>query len=516
MIQEYRPLCGSLERLYLVMSNLKINVMSRLLISIFMLLSVHVLHAQFSVQYDADKQPSNKMQYFKPAGNLFVGDCIPFFHNDTYYLYWLLDSAHHSALKGLGGHQWALSTSRDLVNWKHYPVVLGIDEDWEKSICTGSVVYKDNLFYAFYATRLLDANGAVNEQLSYAISKDGIHFEKQKPNPFYTSAPGYSKRNFRDPKVSVDLQGKFHLFVSSATDSAMTSANGAMVHLVSGDLKKWDVMAPLIANQDDVPECPDYFEWNGWYYLVYGRGGNTFYLQSRNKYGPWQYPSSQALDEDWNNVVKTAAFTNGRRIAAGWIPSRREGHDDGGEVFGGNVLIREIIQAKDGSLLTRFAKELIPATGGPLSLTFETDSLTTKIAGNSYRVKSPGGRGAFRIATVPVNARITFEANVESTIEDFGVILRGNDKSNEKTGYMVRFMPENQTVSLHNTSIKAVDGLSKKVKVDIVMQDDIIDVNIGGRRCIANRLAEQKGGSLVFFAKHGTVTFQSIVIAPIK
>jgi len=64
-------------------------------------------------------------------------------------------------------------------------------------------------FYAFYATRLIDANGKVNEQLSYAISDDGIHFVKQKPNPFYTSAPGYSKRNFRDPKAVVDADGVF-------------------------------------------------------------------------------------------------------------------------------------------------------------------------------------------------------------------------------------------------------------------------------------------------------------------
>ena len=106
--------------------------------------------AQFSVQYDPAIQPTTNMQYFKPVGNnLFVGDCIPFFHNNTYYLYWLIDSAHHSALNGLGGHQWVLSTTKDLVHWTHYPVALGIDEEWEKSICTGSVVYANNKYYAF-------------------------------------------------------------------------------------------------------------------------------------------------------------------------------------------------------------------------------------------------------------------------------------------------------------------------------------------------------------------------------
>ncbi|MDH4057858.1 MAG: hypothetical protein OEU76_03800, partial [Cyclobacteriaceae bacterium] len=100
------------------------------------------LHAQFTVGYDPEIQETANMQYFVPKGNdLFVGDCIPFSHDGTYYLYWLLDSAHHSALNRLGGHQWVVSTTKDLKTWKHYPVVLGIDEEWEKSICTGSVVH---------------------------------------------------------------------------------------------------------------------------------------------------------------------------------------------------------------------------------------------------------------------------------------------------------------------------------------------------------------------------------------
>ena len=95
-------------------------------------------------------------------------------------------------------------------------------------------------------------------------------------------------------------------------------------------------------------------------------------------------------------------------------------------------------------------------------------------------------------------------------------MLRGVDKPAENPGYTLRMMPQNETVSLHNTTIKAVTGLLKKVSVDIIMQDDIIDVNINNARCIINRLSEQRGGTLVFFAKHGTVSFQSIVIAPIK
>ena len=100
------------------------------IILLFLLTGMHSAFAQFKVDYNPEIQPMNNMQYFSPKGNnLFVGDCIPFSHNGTYYLYWLLDSGHHAALNGLGGHQWTVSTTTDLKNWKHYPVVLGIDED---------------------------------------------------------------------------------------------------------------------------------------------------------------------------------------------------------------------------------------------------------------------------------------------------------------------------------------------------------------------------------------------------
>src|ERR1700681_2725330 len=94
----------------------------------FIVLSVLGLNlkSQLGARYDPALQPTTGMQYFKPVGNLFVGDCIPFFRDGTYYLYWLLDSAHHKSLGGLGGHQWALSTSADLKTWKHYPLVLKI------------------------------------------------------------------------------------------------------------------------------------------------------------------------------------------------------------------------------------------------------------------------------------------------------------------------------------------------------------------------------------------------------
>jgi hypothetical protein len=60
------------------------------------------------------------MQYFKPQGNKYVSDCMPFFDRGTFRLFYLLDDSHHSALGGLGGHQWTQASSTDFVHWVHH------------------------------------------------------------------------------------------------------------------------------------------------------------------------------------------------------------------------------------------------------------------------------------------------------------------------------------------------------------------------------------------------------------
>ena len=493
---------------------INLRIMIKILLVCFFISIMGYSQSGFSVKYTPSNQQKTNMQYFKPSGDLFVGDCIPFFHEGTYYLYWLLDSAHHAALNGLGGHQWTVSTTKDLKNWKHHPIVLGIDEEWEKSICTGSVVYANKKFYAFYATRLINSEGKVNEQLSYAISNDGVNFQKQKPNPFYTSAPGYSKRDFRDPKVIVDNDGLFHLLVSSKKEVAvMQGTEGALVHLVSKDLKNWGVKSPVLTGQGSVPECPDYFYWNSWYYLIYGHRGNTFYVKSRDKFGPWEEPRNQALNEEFSNVAKTAEFVNGRRIAAAWIPSRKDDKDNLREIFGGNAVFREVIQLEDGTLGTKFPPEMIPATGLPLKLIIKYDSMTSHEDGE-YLIRAPNGVGAVYADAIPLNCRITMEIEPMGNNEEYGLYLRSDSKA--AGGYKLSISANNQIVTLANTSISAVGGLNNTVKLDIIMKQDIIDVNVDNKRCIVNRLPEQKGNMLWLFAKHGNVRFRSIEVTPLS
>lgn len=474
----------------------------------------HTGNAQSPIKYDPSVQPA-EMQYFTPAGDKqFVGDCIPFFHDGTYYLYWLLDEGHHSSLNGLGAHQWCVSTTKDLKNWTHHPIAIGIDEEWEKSICTGSVVNDGKSFHAFYATRLLNAEGNVCEQLSHATSDDGLAFDKQKPNPFYTSAPGYSTRNFRDPKVSIDDNGTYHLFVSSEkNDTPINEGRGCLVHMSSTDLKKWDVHEPVLSGMIHVPECPDYFRWNQWYYLVYGQAGDTYYLKSKSPYGPWEYPESQALSEQWVNVAKTAGFTGNRRIVAGWVPSRNGNKDNGGELFGGSIVLREARQLDNGDLGTTFPKEAVPNAATAMKLDITATKETTVTSPNSISINAHGNIGGAYVKDVPRNCIITADITPSGNNEEYGMFLRSGQKGIDS--YKLSLSPNTGTVKLHDARIEAVAGLDKPTTMTIIMKDDIIDVCVDNRRCIVNRLPEKNGNLLWFYARNGKVRFDNIKIRPI-
>lgn len=468
----------------------------------------------FSIDYRPADQVTNRIAYFKPAGNLFVGDCIPFYHNNTYYLYWLLDSAHHKALNGLGGHQWALSTSTDLVNWTHYPVALGIDEDWEKSICTGSVVKKGDTFYAFYATRLVDSAGKKYEQLSYATSKDGIKFAKQRPNPFYSAPDGYSPRHFRDPKVFLDDKGAFHLFVTSALTDAEFYQAGTLAHLVSADGKSWKVLPPVLTGLETVPECPDYFFWKGWYYLVYSNHSETFYVMSRQPNGPWQYPVQQTLREEWSNVVKVAPFHNDRRIAASWIPGRKDNKDNGTDQFGGNMVFRELFQNPDGTLRAAFVKEMAPPVLPAIPWKTKGSDTAIKHFSNGFLIDAQKGPAATVVEDIPLNARIFLEIDASAAASNYGLILRSAQKG--KAGYRLDFSSQEAQVRLGNTMIQSVPGINGKFTLDVIMTGDIIDVSVNKQRCIINRTPEQNGTDCWFYNSYGRLKINSLTIYPLK
>ncbi len=444
------------------------------------------------------------MQYFKPPGDHFAGDCMPFYHDGVFRLYYLMDEGHHQALGGLGGHQWAQASTVDLVSWEHHPPALPLDREWEGSICTGSVLFHEGVFYAFYATRHRDWT----QHLNKATSPDGISYTKA-DGTLASPPPGYSPYHFRDPLAFRDPEdGSFHLLVTAELESfAVPGRGGCLAHLDSKDLHEWRQVEPLlIPGLPGAPEYPDYFSWNGWYFLVFSNEGVARYRMSRHLYGPWLKPLVDALDGPAARVMKTAAFGAERRIGAAWIGTRRDHLDRGDFEFGGNILLREIVQAPDGTLETRFLPEgLLTLPDGFAGKQLQLHLGASVMGENGIHLSAREGLAAAVIQDVATPCKLCLEVSPLPGTAQFGLRLRAD--AGFDSGYELSFHPAERRVRLQDQEITAVEGQDGRFSLELVLYEDLIDACIAGRRTLVNRLPESQGRDVWLYAMNGEVDF---------
>ncbi|MCS2650120.1 hypothetical protein NXV35_00705 [Bacteroides faecis] len=267
-----------------------------------------------------------------------------------------------------------------------------------------------------------------------------------------------------------------------------------------------------MTGQVATPECSDYFQWNGWYYLLYSTGGDTYYVKSKKPYGPWEYPSTQAFVEQWASVYKTAEYKDNRRIAVAYMPCRSNNRDFDGPIWGGNMLLREVVQGSDGTLYTKFLSESLPQMSllQMPEVEIPVGSKTVSYSDGKLIIDSPNGTSVASISDLPVNYRITMEIQPLSNYDEIGLFVRATDK--RERGYKIELNANKESAFIYNTGINTVKDMRKTIILDLILKDEFIDMNINGKRSVINRLPEKKGQKLFFFLKNGSATIKNINI----
>lgn len=454
------------------------------------------------------------MQYFKPNDNFFVGDCMPFSHQGVFHLFYLLDENHHQGNNGLGGHQWAHASSVDLINWEHHELALPVEHDWEGSICTGSVFYHDDIYHAFYAVRKPDKT----QHVCHATSKDCIHFEKFAGNPILSAPEGYLPQEFRDPFVFRDAKGILHLLVTSKISNyPLHDRGGCLLRYTSDDLEIWKPAGNFLIpggkpGYGCIPECPEIFRIDNWYYLVFGLGLETHYRMAHDPMGPWTAPANDILGSNLCAVMKTAAFGRDRRIGVCWIGTRVDDRDDGWRQWAGNAVFREIVQNADGTLGTRMPVEMIPSGK---TIKPNLDMLTTGVSGNLSCLEFNAGQSkeVAAIRDLPHNYRLHCQVKPEEGCYRFGFGLHGS--GDYRDAYDLIFNIGQGTGKLVDQEIFSSGSSGKEFSLDIVCKDSLIDVGIGNNNTIINRLSQLKGNSAFVFCQSGQLTVSKIVVESI-
>ncbi len=152
-----------------------------------------------------------RMQYYRPPGhNSKAGDCIPFFHDGTFHLFYLVlrRNMHSKWDGGHGGLEIHHASTVDLAHWTEHPVAVPISEQWEAWQGTGGIVHHDGKFWMLYPTPDYEGHQG---GIQLVTSDDGEQFTKQKPHPFL---PGGDCDVFADPDPHTQL---FHLLKAGKT-----------------------------------------------------------------------------------------------------------------------------------------------------------------------------------------------------------------------------------------------------------------------------------------------------------
>ena len=414
-------------------------------------------------------------QFFCPPGrNAGAGDCMPFYRDGRYCVYYLFDRRGHRSKGGLGAHQWAQISSPDLRHWTIHPMAVGIDQMNEASICTGSLIERDGVISAFYAVRTTDGTPA---QLTRADSRDGETFVKTGLS--VTLSEPYEPVSARDPKVFRDEDGLYHMLV---TTNLTGRRGGCLAHLTSSDLDTWTQREPFfVPGFADQPECSDYFKWGDTYYLVFSNCATARYRMSQSPFGPWTRPEYDLLDSMESAVCKTAEFGD-RRLATGFLNRLPRS-------YAGNMITHELFRRPDGTLGSRFAPEFVP----------------------EYPLLAQGaetlGPGEYAEAGLGTGlSGIHLAARTKGDAWEWGVIFRKGDSEARlafdaagKSAYFLRPDQEISGPEWRNT----IGNLPEMGGFELVMAGDILDVALSCGRTMTLRMAEKGPLDVLFYSRGG-------------
>ncbi len=290
-------------------------------------------------EYQAPELPSvigtfENAQGWKPEENVFVGDCMPYTDQNTYHVLYLKDRHHHGSKWGYGAHQWEHISTKDFVHWQIHPMAVKITDPMEGSICTGSWIAKEATQYLFYTVRTPNQPAPIRR----SVSKDGYHYEKD-PNFSCTVSEKYERTSLRDPKVVKGEDGLYHMFL---TTSLVTENRGCLAHLTSSDLDHWKEEAePIYLSPDESqPECPDYIQYNGYYYLIFSHHGVGQYLYAKHPFSDWQAPADPTIP---CKTVPKGAVWEGKIVFTGFDPT--------GNGYAGTLTFRTATAKENGELV---------------------------------------------------------------------------------------------------------------------------------------------------------------------
>lgn len=242
---------------------------------------------------------------------------------------------------------WGHFVSDDLKTWRRVETALepSLENLDSAGIYSGAAFIHNDRLYVFYTGNVRDGAGhSVKSSQMWAVSDDGIHFEKLGellPHP-----EGFTK-NVRDPMVWQGKNGHYFLILGAQHDDNV----GDIIVYESTDFNHWHYRGSILGDQlldvrGYMLECPGFIEVDGKQILMFSPQGlapdaknhryenihNTGYVIGEfNETTAQFHVSTEFLEVDKGlefYAPQTLIAPDGRRIMWGWAgmmtPEREE------------------------------------------------------------------------------------------------------------------------------------------------------------------------------------------------
>lgn len=303
-----------------------------------------------------------------------TGDAIPLFHDGVYHIFSLTSPPGTTVYPARLRTTWEHSVSRDLVNWQDVGTALFPGEGEEPDACgawTGGAIYAEGNYHIFYTGYNYHIH--YPQTICHAVSKDGIHFEKDKKNPIIIpDEKKYEVGDFRDPYVFYNQDDQcYWILISARKKEGPPSKRGCIVLYRSKDLISYEYYGPLYQPyHTNCPECCEMYKIGKLWYLSYSRFSefvNTIYRVSDSPFGPFRTPKADGIGGRRFYAAKSMENDQGRRFYFGWAHDRADRNDFGAWYWGGQFCIpHEVSQNEAGELDVKLPVEYSKSWNEPV------------------------------------------------------------------------------------------------------------------------------------------------------
>ena len=466
--------------------------------------------------------------YYRSPGKSVCADVIPFFEDGEFKLFYLRD--YRDIPNDGEGCPWCLLTTKDLVNFvDHGPILLrGEENQQDLYVFTGCTTKFNGQYYVFYTGHNphLRKQGFPEQKILLATGPSLT--ELNKVQDFVFEAPDWMEmHDFRDPFVFFDDEScKYCMLLAGRYKSDLPIDNrGATFIAYSDDLLHWEVSKQPFFAPDEyfTHECPDLFEMNGKWYLLFSEFTDkisTTYRIADSKFGPWRTPKVNTFDGHAFYAAKSTSDGN-RRILFGWNCIKNNERDDEFWQWGGTIITHQLVQAEDGTLYVRCPDEVAAQYATEVPLVKQSGFGALSEDCNKLTLGKNGRKSVVMFGKMPTNCKITAKFVTTDDIGDFGLVLRSSDNLAKR--YEVRFeaafnrlcfdkFPRKDNTLHVNVDVERYCPIvvGQTNTLTVICEGSVLEVYVNDRVAMSARMFDHVDGDFGLYAKDTQVTFEDV------